>query len=207
MQQVHKAERWGGRRIDGEPDGLHGTDPEFWNGATQRAFCPRTTYQSTRICRGVQEFTPAHRADCDRLRRQVEDLNRKLDAGVDRISSAPAALVPTLTAKLEELQQQRNALTAKLAAAVKPLQPDDAQREEAEALAGIEALRNLRQSFAESRPSDIRQLLSAVVSRIDLRYQHESQGRKIRHRFVEGIIALRPAISANLKRIVPSSGT
>jgi hypothetical protein len=147
------------------------------------------------------------RPDLGLLRRQVDELDRKLDSGAERIFAAPAALVSTLTAKLEELRQQRETLAAKLAAASKPVEPDDEKHRQAQALAGIEVLRNLRGSFAEARPDDLRQLLASIITRIDLRFKHEVQGKKTRHWFVDGTIALRPAISAHLKRILPSCGT
>jgi chromosome segregation ATPase len=147
------------------------------------------------------------RANLDRLRSQVEDLDRQLDSGAERIFAAPAALVGRLTGKLDELRQQREILAAKLETVSRKAEPDDEQRRQAEALAGVDVLRNLRRSFAEARPDDLRRLLTTLISRIDLRFEHEPQGKKVRHRFVEGRIALRPAISTHLKRIVPSSGT
>jgi hypothetical protein len=145
--------------------------------------------------------------DLGRLRQDIANLDRKLDSGAERIFAAPAALVGRLTAKLDEIRKQRDTLAAKLEAASKPVEPDDQQRRQVEALAGVEVLRNLRRSFAEARPGDVRRLLTTIISRIDLRFEHEQQGKKMRHRFVEGTIALRPAISAHLKRIGPSSGT
>jgi len=46
----------------------------------------------------------------DRLRKRIEDLNRQIDQGLERVFSAPAGIVGSLYAKLDRLRMERDHL-------------------------------------------------------------------------------------------------
>ena len=66
-------------------------------------------------------------ADDSRLPKQIENLDRRIDQGAERVSSAPAGIVTTLYATLDRLREQRDRLQARLDAAGKPETGSDAK--------------------------------------------------------------------------------
>ena len=123
-----------------------------------------------------------------------------VDKFVDNADStleAPAKLRPRLYAKLEELTNDRDRLKAELAAlashATQSTGKGDAEVDQA-----IDALRGLREAFSEARPEDTKELLSSVVSRIELHYDHTAgeTGRSA-STFTHGTIYVRPAVKGS----------
>lgn len=53
-------------------------------------------------------------ADDSKVRRRIEDLDRQIDQGLDRVLRAPESLVGTLYGKIDKLRQERERLQADL---------------------------------------------------------------------------------------------
>ena len=130
--------------------------------------------------------------DVVRLRREVEVLNGKIDAGAGRALEAPPDLVPTLYRKLEAWRGDRDRLKSDLDATVsRQARPD--VRDGSQVNQAIEALRNLRQAFMDVDPKDARQLIGSLVSRIELHFDHSTtKGGRRRSTFKHGTIYVRP---------------
>jgi len=130
-------------------------------------------------------------ADDSKLRRRIEDLDRQIDQGLDRVLSAPENLVSTLYAKLDKLKAERDRLKAQLLApgqaAADATATDDAKVEEAALV-----LRDMREAFTDADPAEIRDLLSPLVSKIELNFSHVQEGKKKRNPFEHGTIFVRP---------------
>jgi len=126
-----------------------------------------------------------------RLQKQIDALDRQIDQGVNRVLSAPENLVTTIYAKIETLRQDRDRLQAQLDAAGKPERGsvllDDQKVEEA-----AKVLRDLREAFADARPEEIRDLISPLVSKIELHFSHFREGKKQRNPLQYGTIFVRP---------------
>ncbi len=139
-----------------------------------------------------QQGEPANRTgEQTRLRRKVEELNAKIDRGAGRVLDAPAELVPTLYRKLEELKSERDRLTAELEAlASRPTRSrQDQDREIEEAMRALDAI---EETVAQGSPEAVRELLSGIVSRIVLHYEHGTRGSLRTSRFLYGEGWLRP---------------
>jgi hypothetical protein len=67
---------------------------------------------------------------------------------------------------------------------------DDQEAQEIEE--ALDALRTLRKTFKEADQADRRELLSTIISRIDLEFDQEQRGKYIRSKFRAGSIHLRP---------------
>jgi site-specific DNA recombinase len=129
--------------------------------------------------------------DVDGIRRRIAELGRRIDSGAERIFAAPPSLTTTLYAKLEQLRAERDRLVAELAAAERR-QEGTEQSEFKEAEEAILALGDLRGAFEKADPTDTRELLNSVVSRIDLFFDRHQHGKYTRTTFREGLIRVRP---------------
>jgi hypothetical protein len=128
--------------------------------------------------------------DVEALRNRVADLERKIDHGAERVFAAPASLVSTLTKKLDDLRRQRDDLRSQLSAAERPHGTADAAlRQEAEA--AVEALRDLRTAFKGAAPEELKALFQGLIDRIDIKYSHEPNGKRVRHRLEGGTVFMR----------------
>ena len=144
-------------------------------------------------------------ADDSKVRRRIEDLDRQIDQGLDRVLRAPESLVGTLYGKIDKLRQERERLQADLSAigqsetGVAVL--DDAKVDEAARI-----LRDIREAFSDAKPEEIRDLISPLVSKIELHYRHVPNGKKERNFLQGGTIFVRPTDPA-LSLMFGSSGT
>jgi DNA repair exonuclease SbcCD ATPase subunit len=118
-------------------------------------------------------------------------LPSEIDKGAERIFSAPPSLTGALYTKLEQMRAERDRLRAQLDDAKR--QRDGTDHQEVKAVEeAISALRNLRGAFEKAEPSDTRELLASVVSRIDLFFDRHQHGKYTRTTFREGLIHVRP---------------
>jgi len=129
--------------------------------------------------------------DTDRVRKQVAELDRRIDNGAERIFSAPSSLTNTLYKKLEQLRAERDRVHAQLEDAKRRLDGTDQQGSEAVENA-ISALRDLSGAFENADPVDTRELLASLVSRIDLFFDRHKCRKYTRTSFREGLIHVRP---------------
>ena len=131
------------------------------------------------------------RPDLAHLRREVAELDRQIDAGAIRVFSAPERLLGSLYAKLDELQADRNRLSAQLETAERQRDATSGEDEQ-KVHEVIEALRDLRETLRKACPAEVRELLSKTASRIELHFAHERTGRLFRNPFDHGTIFIRP---------------
>ncbi len=129
--------------------------------------------------------------DVESIERRMEELGRQIDNGADRIFSAPASLTNTLYAKLEQLRAERDRLRAQLEAAERQKAGTDRQGFQ-EVEDAISTLADLRGAFEKADPVATRELLTSLVSRIDLFFDRHRHGKYTRTTFREGLVRVRP---------------
>jgi site-specific DNA recombinase len=127
------------------------------------------------------------------LRKQLADLEHKIDQGAERLLTAPANLTATLTAKLQEWQEQRDKVRADLnrAETAKPT-----MRPEVTIEAAMGQLDKLGEMLADLEDTTtLREAIRQMVSKIECWFDQVPYGTK-RHRSVlrRGIIRLRPDV-------------
>jgi hypothetical protein len=115
------------------------------------------------------------------------------------VFSAPERIVPTLYAKLDQLRAERDELQRRVDGAERQQNGSATDRAQ-EIAAAIDALRNLRDTFAEADPEHGQELLASLVARIELHFQHKTVGKRTRSRFQRGTIFVRPdpALSSHM---------
>ncbi len=129
--------------------------------------------------------------DTERLRKDIDKLDRQIEQGAERVFSAPAGIVNSLYAQLDKLRVQRDQRQAELQSAeCGPKGSDNQEAEDVEE--AIDALRNLRETFREAGPTEQRGLLSGLVSKVELYYKRHQHGQYARTDFVNGTIYIRP---------------
>ncbi len=129
--------------------------------------------------------------DVKPIRKRIEDLDRQIDQGAERIFSAPEGLVPKLYAKLDQLRAERDELQRRVNGAERQQNGSATDRTQ-EIEAAIDALRSLRDTFAEADPEHVQELLASLVARIELHFQHKTVGKRTRSTFRHGTIFVRP---------------
>jgi len=135
---------------------------------------------------------PPAKRDLDRLRKQIEALDQKIDQGADRVLDAPAEIVPILIRKLDEHRAERDRLQSDLDA-LSTRDKRSGKGIDAEVDRAIEALRDLRTALETAKPEDTRELLTRLVSRVELHFDHEPiEGGRSRNTFSHGKIYVRP---------------
>jgi len=134
---------------------------------------------------------PVSPVDQRQLRKRIEALDQQIDAGAERVFTAPETIVPKLYAKLEKLRQERDTLQRQLDS-VGRTETHSAADQDQEVEEAIERLRRLSEAFDEAEPDDIRELLTTVVSKIVLEYTHRQEGKLTRSRLTGGKILVKP---------------
>jgi site-specific DNA recombinase len=139
-----------------------------------------------------QDHTGPRPADLARLRREIDDLDQKIDRGTERALEAPPDLVPMLYRKLEAWQTDRNRLKTQLdALASQQARPERKSGSEIERTIG--RLKTLSQAFRKASSDEIRDLLVPIVTKIELHFRHEAtKGGRERSVFDYGEIHVRP---------------
>ena len=133
--------------------------------------------------------------DLARMRQEIDRLSSKIDNSEDAVLDAPTNLRPGLYRKLEALIEERKRLIAELDGLSR--QEVSAKDCQAEVNRAIDALQNLGEALGEAKPEDTKELLSSIVTKIELFYDHEdgSNGRKT-STFTHGLIYVRPDAGA-----------
>jgi site-specific DNA recombinase len=142
--------------------------------------------------------------DDGRLRKRFDEISRQIDQGAERVLSAPEKLVSTIYAKLDKLRVERDRLQAQLEATGQAETGsnalDDQKVEEA-----ARVLRDMREAFQDAEPEEIRELLSPLVAKVELHFDHERHGKLERNPFKHGTIFVRPT-EPQLSMLLGSSG-
>jgi len=152
----------------------------------------------TRLRRAMekaQEQSRPRPGDLSRLRREIDSLDQKIDRGAERVLEAPADLLPTIYRKLEETRSERDRLKAELASLTSRESRSNGRGDKVIDRA-IEALRDLGDALSKASPKDTKELLSQIVTRIELHFEDGTTGRQKRA-FTHGDIYVRPDVGGN----------
>lgn len=141
----------------------------------------------------AEQGSPVDRTgDVVRLTAELRRLDRQIDQGAERVLAAPEAIVATLYAKLEKLKSERDRLAVELEA-LSHRQTRPAESQASEVDRAIAALQAMEETFERGDPVEVRELLQAIVSRIEVHYLHGTRGTKQRtSRFERAEILTRP---------------
>ena len=142
----------------------------------------------------AQERSRPRPRDLDRLRREIDSLDEKIDRGAERVLEAPADLLPVIYRKLEETRSQRDRLKTDLSA-LTSRETRSNGKDSSEIDRAIEALRSLGEALSKASPGDTKSLLAQIVTRIELHFE-EGSGRQKRA-FSYGEIYVRPDAGEN----------
>lgn len=113
--------------------------------------------------------------DVSRLRREVKALDLKIDNAETAVLDAPATIRSGLYRKLEELTANRDRLRTELdALATQEARPE--RRDRSEIDEAISTLRKLGEALAEAGPEETKELLSSLVSKVELFFDHQDSG-------------------------------
>lgn len=138
----------------------------------------------------AEEDRQPTRQDLARLRHQVAALDRKINNAEDAVLEAPTNLRPGLYRKLENLSSERDRLKATLDSLLsREKRPNG--RDGSEVDRAIEALRSLGEALRKAKPEDSRELLTSIVTKIELFFDDDSSGRQKRA-LSHGLIYVRP---------------
>ena len=139
-----------------------------------------------------QQRTKPKAQDVNRLKAEIATLDAKVNNAEDSVLEAPASLRPGLYRKLESLTNDRDRLVTELDALTRTETRSNG-RDGSEIDQTIRALRGLSKAFSKAKPEDIRELLESIVSKVELRFDHEqSKGGRTRSTFRDGTIYVRP---------------
>lgn len=149
-----------------------------------------------RLRRAIEKQQAADRVpgpvvDQRQLRKRLEALDQLIDVGTERVFSAPEAIVQRLYAKLETMRQERDELQRKLDSPGRTEARSVAEQAK-EVEAALDALRRLRETFDAADPDQVGELLSGIVSKIDLEFSHDTSGKLTRNTITGGTIWVRP---------------
>jgi hypothetical protein len=134
--------------------------------------------------------------DLARLRREIEVLDGKIDNAETAVLDAPQNSRAGLYRKLEELNTERDRLKAELAAQASR-ETTPARRDGSDIDQAIDALRRLGEALRKAEPEDTKQLLSTIVVKIELHFNHsETDGGRKTSEFSHGFVHVRPDAGA-----------
>ena len=128
--------------------------------------------------------------DVENIRRQIKKSAGGLITGLIAFSRA-CSLTNTLYAKLEQLRAERDRLRAQLDTAERQ-KAGTARQEFKEVEEAISVLADLQGAFEKADPAETRNLLTSLVSRIDLFFDRHQHGKYTRTTFRERLIHVRP---------------
>ncbi len=131
----------------------------------------------------ARRHATAPRIDAGDVRRQIAAIDAKLATAAERMMTIVPSLVPTMEAKMLDLQRQREALEARLD---EKLPERKAQRTAKEIAAD---LWRLDEVLRKGSPTVVRTALSKIIERIDLEWEHvPANGKRAHYRPVGGTI-------------------
>jgi site-specific DNA recombinase len=124
------------------------------------------------------------------VRKQLSDLNREIERGVENFLRAPAEVLEMVGEKLTALKRQRDHLQKELQAGESAKQPKT-KDVEAEIDAVVSRLWRLGEDMAKADPARRREVFRLLVSRIELRFDKVQRGKRTECPFRSGEIHLR----------------
>jgi len=152
-----------------------------------------------------QERTRPRPRDLSRLRKEIDVLDRKIDQGAERILEVSSEIVPILVRKVEEFKSERDRLNQELESLTRHETRSNG-KDDSEIDRAIKALKTLGKALDKAKPEDTRDLLSSIVSKIEVHYSHqETAGGRKTSEFSHGLIHLRPDVGGG-RAAQPDSG-
>jgi hypothetical protein len=140
-----------------------------------------------RLRREVADQEARERGDGNlrRLRRRADELGQKIARGNERLVLLPADRIPGVVEQLRGWEREREATLAELARL--ETDPPSARLERAVADAAA-ALWRLREALRDEDTPLLRDVLRQMVTRIELRWDHEQRGSKVFCRVSGGVV-------------------
>jgi len=129
--------------------------------------------------------------DAEGIKKRLAELDRRIDNGAERVFSAPPSLTNTLFKKLEQLRAERDHCRLQLEDANRRVNAAD-QSGNQEIDKALAALQDMSGAFENADRADTRELLTSLVSRVDLFFDRHKCRKYTRTSFREGLIHVRP---------------
>jgi len=126
----------------------------------------------------------------DGLRKQLSDLNREIDRGVENFLRSPTEVLEIVGEKLTALKRQRDHPQKELQAAEVPKQT----KRDGNAVAinaAVNRLWRLGEDMALAETARRREVFRLLVNRIELRFDKVQRGKRTECPFRSGVIHLR----------------
>jgi DNA invertase Pin-like site-specific DNA recombinase len=124
-----------------------------------------------------------------RLQQQLTELDRKIDQGTENLTVLPPDRLPSVTEKIRQFERERDAVRSELKRTEVESPVDELEKRIA--VAGA-MLWRLQEALKEDKRPLLRDVLRESVSRVELRWSHQSAGKITRCRLDEGAIHLWP---------------
>lgn len=139
----------------------------------------------------AKKATAAPRIDAGDVRRQIAGIDAKLANAAERLISVVPSLVPTVEAKMVDLQRQREALEARLDAKL----PERKVQRTAKEIAA--ELWRLDEVLRKGSPTVVRTTLSRIVTRVDIDFEQvPTSGKRVISQPVGGQMHLQMGASS-----------
>jgi site-specific DNA recombinase len=129
------------------------------------------------------------------MQSRIDELARKIDAGIERMSLIDHDLLTEYAAKVRAWKAEREKLSADLNHLINP--PEHVNLDEVFHTAERQMYR-LREAFAKADPFKVREVLRELVTKVELWFDHRPMKGKTRCIFRRGVIHVRPQQDAGL---------
>jgi site-specific DNA recombinase len=145
-----------------------------------------------RLCDEIESRARGGQADREtevqRLRTRVTELSGQIKQAARRLLTEDERLLPVLREQVREMQEEHDRLAQELAAIGS--ETPGAARAEFDELAerAVGLLERLTEVWQQAPPALLRDVLSEMVARVDLYFEHDVRGSRKRSRFVHGVI-------------------
>jgi site-specific DNA recombinase len=140
------------------------------------------------------------------LERRAKDIDCKIEQGLERIAIVPGDLVPDLAAKIRAWKAEREQVEQELRGALKTGRLGEDELEAAVRLAES-CLFDLRDAMEKGDSWQARAILTELVSKIELEFEHRPKGNRTKSTFRRGIIYVRPQPDLDLSVLNCLNGT
>lgn len=134
-----------------------------------------------------------------RLHRQIQDLTKKIDQGIDRLATIDADLLDDFKVRIRAWKQEKTVLEAEMARLMQPVEKTDVEA----IIRAVEAkLNDFEEAIQDGQPALVKEFLREMVSKVELYFARLPRRGKIRNPFRKGIIFLRPQADLDLSSVL-----
>jgi DNA invertase Pin-like site-specific DNA recombinase len=127
------------------------------------------------------------------LKRRLRQLKGDLAEGIDRLRSIDRSLLARYQEGLKALQAEQDQLEAELRHAESAPRPAEALLAKVDR--AVAKLQELSTAVAAKEPDRLRELLAEVVTKVEMWFSHETQGKRVRCKFARGLVWLREDVA------------